>query len=398
MKILYTDIHLHSLNPTNTLLSAMIATAAHVTRYGPGYVSGEVLAKGIERFIDATGPYDALFIGPNVPVVNAPDTWPVSLAYAQRYAALAPHPKIGMEYLKDLFTSLPRIAVPLRVASLVTLDYYGTTDAQIDRLNHLGLHVLAPDLSFAQRIAELPAWASGEKHYQRKKDRLTNAWVDFVLGNPGRVLSSLHFVAENEFFFRSLDQRSTHASVPGAEYLQRAQAKNSLKKKGIRPASKLLFHTYKVLSKLGLPVYSRFLPLRIFNISYQAGLLDTRFVYTARGGFGIPVRKFLEIPAAGAMMVCSPPLGFADTGFIDGEHYLEATPDEAPDLILELSRDIGRAQGIACKAQQLVWDLHSLSARAAQLRRCLESIRSGKYLGSYWRAGEFVVEERQFAD
>lgn len=397
MKVLYTDIHLHSLNPTNTLLSAMVATAARVTRFGPGYVSREVLAAGIERFVDATGPYDALFIGPNVPVLSTPEAWPASLAYTQRYAALAPDPESGMKYLKDLFASLRGLAVPLRVASLVTLDYYGTVKAQIDRLNELGLHVLAPDLGFAQRIEELPAWLSGEEHFQRKKERLTNAWVDFVSDNPARILSSLHFVAESEFFFRTLEERTMLASVPGAEYLLRGQARNSLKKKGIRPASKILFNAYRVLNKLRIPVYSRFLPLRMFNVSYQGSLLDTRFVYTARGGFGIPVRKFLEIPAAGAMMICTPPLGFAEMGFVGGEHYVEAGPEDAPDAIMELSRDVGRAQAMAGKAQQLVWDAHSLSARGAQLRKCLESIRAGSYLGSRWQAGEFVVEERPCA-
>jgi hypothetical protein len=397
MKILYTDIHLHSLNPTNTLLSAMVATAARVTRFGPGYVSREVLAAGIERFVDSTGPYDALFIGPNVPVLSSPAAWPASLAYTQRYAALASDPESGMKYLKDLFASLPRLVVPLRVASLVTLDYYGSAKAQIDRLNELGLHVLAPDLVFAQRIEELPAWASGEEHFQRKKERLTNAWVDFISDNPSRVLSSLHFVAESEFFFRTLEERTMVASVPGAEYLLRGQARKSLKKKGIRSASKLLFNAYRVLNKLRIPVYSKFIPLRMFNVSYQGSLLDTQFVYTARGGFGIPVRKFLEIPAAGAMMICTPPLGFAEMGFVDGEHYVEAGPEDAPDVIMQLSQDLGRAQAMAGKAQQLVWDAHSLSARGAQLRKCLESIQAGSYQRSRWQAGKFVVEERPCA-
>lgn len=395
MKVLYTDIHLHSLNPTNTLLSAMVATAARVTRFGPGYVSREVLAAGIERFIDATGPYDALFIGPNVPILSDQEAWPSALAYTHRYAALAPDSKSGMAYLKNLFASLPGLPVPLRVACLVTLDYYGTVKAQIDRLNYLGLSVLAPDLSFAQRIENLPDWASGEKHFQRKKERLTNAWIDFVSENPARILSSLHFVAESEFCFRSLEQRTSFASVPGVEYSLRGRARDSLKKRGIRPATKLLFNSYRVLNKLRIPVYSRFLPLRMFNVAYQGDLLNTRFVYTARGGFGIPVRKFFEIPAAGAIMICVPPLGFSEMGFVSGDHYIEAAPEDAPDVIMELSRDIGRAQAMACKAQQLVWDAHSLSARGAQLRKCLESIRAGNYLGSLWKAGKFIVEERR---
>jgi hypothetical protein len=394
MKILYTDTYLHALNPTNTLMSAMVSTAAEVSFFGPGYVSGDELTSGIERFIDATGPYDALVLGPNVPVVDDPKDWPIAIAYMQRFAALAPDAESIFEYLKNLFTALPKISIPIKVATLVALDNYGSQKAQIDRLLDLGVYILAPDSSFAERIEKLPPWLFEEKHYKRKKERLSNAWIDFVTENSARVLSSLHFVAESEFYFRAIEQRKTIASVPGAEYFLRREARGFLKRNGIKTGGKLLFNTYRLLSKFRLPVYSNFLPLRIFNTSYQENLLDTRFVYTARGGFGLPVRKFFEIPAAGAVMICIPPLGFAEMGFVDGVHYLEAEPKDSPELILELSRDIGRAQTIASNAQKLVWQSHTLTARGVQLRKCLESIRAGTYLGSRWRQGKFEVEER----
>lgn len=352
-----------------------------------------MLSGGIARFVDATGPYDALFIGSNVPVVSDPKYWPDALAYAKRYTALAPDADLAMDYLHDLFSALAGLPVPIRVASLVTFDYYGTVDAQTARLRELGLHIYAPDISFAQRLDDLPDWLPGEKHFQRKREQLTSAWFDFVSESPVRILSGLHYVAEDEFFFRALDQRAILASVPGAEYLLRGQAKSSLRKRGIKPASKFLFNAYRVMNKLQMPVYSKFLSLRIFNVSYQGNLLDTRFVYTARGGFGIPVRKFLEIPAAGAMMICTPPVGYSAMGFVDGEHYVNASPEEAPDVILDMSKNLDRAQAMADKAQQVAWEVHSLRARAAQLRQCLDSIQEGTYRGSRWVAGKFVVEK-----
>ncbi len=393
MRVLYTDLHLHSLNPTNTLMAAMVASAADVTRYGPGFVSPSILNAGVARFVEQTGPYDVIFLGPNVPVVQGPESWPDSLAYMQRYAALAPSPESGLAYLRDLFAALPGLPVQRRIACLVTLDYYGTVQMQIDRLQALDLHVLAPDLAFAPRIEELPDWLTGEEHFKRKRHRLSNAWADFIDCNPQRVLSSLHFVAESEFFFRSLEGRGNMASVPGVEYLLRAKAQRELRKKGITPASKAIFNAYRLLNKLRLPVFARFVPLKVFNLTYQASLLNTKFVYTARGGFGIPVRKFLEIPAAGAVMICTPPLGFAQMGFRDGEHYIEAAPEAAADIINELARDPERAQSIADGGRNLVWRQHSLVARAAQLRQCIDAMVAGTYSGSCWDRGEFVVEE-----
>jgi hypothetical protein len=152
-----------------------------------------------------------------------------------------------------------------------------------------------------------------------------------------------------------------------------------------------VFHVYRVLRRLGLPMLSRFLPQKLYQLAFARGLLDTKLVYTARGAFGMPIRKFFEIPAAGALMVCVPPTNFAALGFRDGQHYVAAEPEALPQLIGELLSNPDKAAGIARSGQNLVFAKHSLAARAGQLRACLDSLAAGTYRGADWVDGQFSL-------
>ena len=393
MKILYTDAYLHSLNPTNTLMSNLVAAAVDDIRfYGPGFVSDSALASGLLRFIDQTGPYDALVLGPNVPLfARTPSDVLAAGNYARRYTALSSPTQELVKYYDDVLAAIPLAAVPLRFACLVTLDCYGLTQSHIDRIEQFDLHVIAPNSAFSTRLESLPEWAKQEAHFVRKKHLLSNAWADFVTQNPERVLTALHFVGDSEFSFRGLAERSAHISIPGVEYVLRKQAVAALKTAGIKYSTKNFFNAFRLANRLGLPVFSRYTPLKLFNILFFKDLMDTRCVYTARGGYGTPIRKFFEIPAAGALMICSPPIGFSSLGFKDGEHYIRAEPDELPRVLKELEADPSRAQAIASAGRRLVFEKHALRARAAQLRSCFDAVRQGHYKGATWNDGIFKL-------
>lgn len=393
MKILYTDVHLHSLNPTNTLMSNLVASAVDEIRfYGPGFVSGSELSSGLLRFMEQTGPYDALVLGPNVPLF-ARSSGDLSAAanYAKSYTAFSSPIKDLVKYYDDVLAALPLVPVALRFACLVTLDYYGCTPWHIERIEEFGLHVIAPNSAFSTHFESQPEWVNHEAHFLRKKDRLSNAWTDFTLQKPERVLTTLHFVGDTEFSFRDLSSRASDVSIPGVKYVLRKQAVKALRTAGIKYSTKGFFNAYRLANRLGLPVFRRFTLLKLFNLLFFRDLLDTRCVYTARGGFGTPIRKFFEIPAAGALMICSPPIGFLALGFKDGEHYINADPDQLPRVLKELESDPRRAQTIASAGRRLVFEKHSLRARASQLRSCFDAIQQGSYKGAAWNDGVFAL-------
>ena len=240
-------------------------------------------------------------------------------------------------------------------------------------------------------FAELPEFVVEEKHYQRKKARLSDCWFDFLHAHPERVITALHYVVPSEFSFTPIHQRRPVIAVPGVEYHLRKKANAELRRSGVRVASKWYFHLYRILSRLGLPVYAHPMGLHIYNQGFQRTLKPSRYVYTAPGGFGLPVRKFFEIPAAGALFLCRPCTGYHDIGYEAGVHYLAAEPDELPGQLLELVKT-GEGQDVAVSGRKVTANNHSLQARARQIGLCLEALTRGAYRGARWQKGEFVVE------
>lgn len=391
MRLLYADTHVHSLNPTNTLMPHLVASAApSLTLYGPGFSSPDDLVRGILKFVERTGPYDGIVLGPNSLLWSwAADHVDRSARSTKRYTALSSAPERIAAYNRDIMNSLPDLPVKWRIASLLTLDSYAAAPRVTERLESLDLHIIAPDAQFSPLPEQLPDWVWMERHFIRKKKLVSGAWREFLERNAHRIISLPHFVGDNEFFYRGLAERSIRISAPGVGYVMRQRGVEALKSRGIAVRRKHVFNLFRALDKLGIQAFSNFVALRLFNVTYLSDLVGSRFVYTAPEGFHIPVRKFFEIPAAGAALLCLPPWSFSSLGFRDGEHYVNVTPESLPDALLELEKNPDRAQAIADAGRRLVLRKHSASARISQLSQCLKAIGNGTFKGSRWDNGEF---------
>lgn len=397
MRALYVDIDLIHLNPTATYYPQLIQTAVPgVSFYGPGFSSPDVLSKGLSNWISETGPYEVIFIGPNSPVlIDKLDEEVIqgTLAYMRRSTA---HDHTDLQivaFLKDLFTVLPEVDIEHRIATSLNFDYYGATNVQVQRLQDLNLTLIGPNEQFVRPLTELPAFVKQEKHYQRKKARLSDCWFDFLHSHPERVLTALHYVVPSEFSYTPIHSRQPVVAVPGVEYHLRKEANLALRRSGIRMASKWYFHLYRAMNRLGVPVYASPWGLHLYNQFFQRTLKTSRYVYTARGGFGLPVRKFFEIPAAGALMLCSPCTGYQELGFVDGVHYHSVEPDDLPAFLQVLART-GAGHDVAVAGRRVAANNHSLEARAQQIALGLKALAKGTYRGSRWHQGQFMIEER----
>jgi hypothetical protein len=394
MKLLYTDSFHITLNATTTLLPALFAAAVpDIVFYGPGYSSQAELERGIAAFVDRTGPYDGIILGSNFPFFHfGSEERLVKDAMApQRYMAFSSSFATLIAYYRDVVAALKTLPIKLRFGNLLGMDSYCTTRQHVDALEALDLYIIATDAGFAVPPEKLPAWAWTERHFISKKDKITDEWGAYLRRHAERVLSIHHFIGDNEFFFRGLSERSIRISVPGVAYVMRDRALKALRSHKIKPASKFVFYGFLGANRLRLPVFSRFVPLRMFNVTFQGGLADSRFVYTAPEGSGIAVRKFFEVPAAGATMICVPPPNFAALGFEEGRHYVGAEPEALPDVLLGLERKPELTQSIADAGRRLVFGRHSMSARTRQLADCLAAIDRGDFAGSEWADGEFRV-------
>jgi len=393
MRLLYADVYAHSINPSHRLTAAMAAGAADdIAFYGPGFSAAEELDRGLLAFAERTGPYDAVMIGPATALFADTDAKREGSArYWTQFAAQSASASRILAFYCDVQAVLPRLPVRRRIAALLSFDYYAATARHTDLLEALDLHVIASDAQFVPTVEQLPDWVWQEEHFRRKRHMISSEWNRFLTRRADRVLSLPHFVADEEISFRALGERSNRIAVPGVEYVLRRRALAALHKSGIRPGGKWLFHLLRAGHHLRLPVFSRYVPLRLYNNAFLGGLMDSRFVYTAPEGFGIAVRKFFEIPGAGALMLCLPPIGFGALGFRAGEHYVEVEPEALPEALAGLERDPDRAQAIASAGRRLVFERHTLRQRMRQLADCFAAMDRDRFAGSDWSQGQFRV-------
>jgi hypothetical protein len=363
-----------------------------VTFFGPGYVRDSELSDGVLKFIDRTGPYDILFLGPNMPILSVADAdLRETAAFIRRWTALSAPQETVYAFFVAFLASLNDIPIAQRFACLVSMDSYSATQRQMDRLDHFGMKIMASNEHFVRRVADLPAWANREKHYQANTHNISDAWYDYLAARPERVVTSLHFVGDTEFSFRGLAHRKSEISIPGVDYHTRREAVESLKRHGIGSSSKFTYNVYRTLNKLGFPVYSRYPLLKYFNTSYFLNLMNTRYVFTAAEAFGLPIRKYFEIPAAGAVLLTTACNGFDRIGFADGVSCLLVQPDSLADVVVHLEKNPDEAQRLADNGRNLMYREHSISARIDQIRSCLNAIVAGKFLGAEWIDGRYVV-------
>jgi hypothetical protein len=397
VRALYVDIDLVQLNPSGTYFPQLIEAAVpDVSFYGPGFSSPDVLANGLLAWIRETGPYDVIVIGPNSPILNVSardDLFRATLRYMRRSTAHKHSDAHIVAFLEDLFVALPKVEIKHRAVTSLNFDYYAATAAQVQRLHDLNLILIGPNEQFVRPFAELPEFVVQEKHYQRKKARLSDCWFDFLHAHPERVITALHYVVPSEFSYTPIHLRRPVVAVPGVEYYLRKQASVELRRSGVRMASKWYFHLFRILNRIGMPVYAHPMGLHLYNQAFQRTLKTSRYVYSAPGGFGLPVRKFFEIPAAGALFLCRPCTGYEDLGFVDRVHYLSADPNDAPGLLRELAKT-GAGHDVAVSGRKVAAKNHSLQARAQQIQLCLEALTRGTYRGARWEKGQFVVVTR----
>ncbi len=220
-----------------------------------------------------------------------------------------------------------------------------------------------------------------------RKPVYQTAGLIFFMPIPNASLQRFIMLCLSEFSFAPIHSRRPVVAVPGVEYHLRKEANVALRRSGVQMASKWYFYLYQVLNRLGMPVYGTPWGLHLYNQFFQRTLKTSRYVYTARGGFGLPVRKFFEIPAAGALMLCSPCTGYEELGYVDGVHYHSVEPDELPGFLQELIRT-GDGHDVAVAGRKVTAKNHSLYARAQQIALCLDALTKGSYRGA--RAGVTV--------
>ena len=390
MRVLYLDINQKCLNPTMNLFPSLLCEQFdNVIFYGPNYTDLKILNKGIKDFLKNSDSFDIVIIGAWIPISSKQNKTASKFLEKGKL-----NKKIIKSFIEDIQTNIHNLPIKIKALLGLGLDYYAMRNEQVDFIKKNNLYVICPGLEFIKSLNEIPEYSSEEKHFRRKKNNFSDCWLDYVKNNKNKIINALHFVSSNDYFYKSLIDRKYDINIPGIDYYRRKQAKQFIKNLNFKMPNNFYFYIFRVLNKLGFPVFKNNFMINIFNNIFSLNLSESSIAYTAPGCFGMPIRKYFEIPASGALFICEPCNGFRSLGFKDGINCIFANPDELINKIDDALK-ISDIDKIAKAGQELMFNNHSITERGKQIKECFLSINENSYKSSKWVDGEFIIEKNK---
>ena len=206
------------------------------------------------------------------------------------------------------------------------------------------------------------------------------------------IISLPHALFDSEINQDTKSFNFIRYSIPGINYVPRINFK--YKACGVNSTSFWFSLLYQLLSKL-----LRRLPFPGFRIFLLRKLMylyikHSRFSFTCGGTPGYFIRKFLEIPAAATVMICSEYEFLKRLGIHKYLNYIPFDPIEEnlENLTARLQKKLQvNFTEIIENTQRLLQNKHSTSARRKQLQKALFQIEKNDFMGSFWEDGEFII-------
>ena len=378
LRFLFLSTNRTYINNSIQLFPLAIATFAEIDYFGPGFQSKEVLKKGVHDFAEKNGPYDMLMTDGVIFFYKNNNPFAGSINYFEINDETA----IIINALKKYFveSSYVKLLYP-------SIDFYNVTKNEITLLKSSNTFLLAwgPELLEYMKNCEY-------LQLEEFANNVNDNWAEFISEFKHKVISLPQVIAESEFQFKPIRDRKYEVSVPGANYYFRKSVIRVIKKEN---KFKLNKNNSGLIQTL---YYNLFLKLK-FRISFSLlnrvfvnTLEDSKAVVTCGSGLKYVVRKYFEIPAAGAVLVCYPCKGFEELGFVNNVNSIIInSPEEIVDVLENMQTESEYVQTIAKNGQKLVWDKHSFHARSLQLKESIEAIVENRFNGSYWYKGDYIV-------
>lgn len=386
-RVLYVDANASFINPTRNLLPIAFMAAADVTFFGPGHVASDRLACGLAAFIDKHGPFD--LVASNTLVLFSDMKDPAAYAETVRRAYAYEGVPDDLHYLPVLAKQFAALSMP-RLAVLLENDFYNWTERERDLIESRADVFIGFGEELSPYLQDMPYLKM-----ERFASLATDIWAAFARTNRTRIASLPHFVSDAEFHMTALSAREHDWSIMGVQYHARGVARDALRAKAIEPVMDTPFRRLLNLARrLRMMRGEKRLVQRFLNQDFGDRIASTRYSYTCGSGLMMPIRKFFEIPAAGAVLVCRPFYGFAALGFEDGVNCIISEPERIGDVHQRLQADPDLAQRIARAGQKFVFKRHGLAARADDLALVIKSIADRTFMGSEWVAGQHRLRAR----
>jgi hypothetical protein len=384
MKILYAGVYNEYLNPTERNYLIMMKNLDAVF-YGPGFVSEDILKKGIDNFIQNNDGFDFIITTTFSFEDHLFEKYTTFVKDFTKYRYIF-FPKKHLSYIKTIKDDILKIN-DTNIIYIIGFDPYNIKKDFFNILKKKNIYTILLGKQFISSIDNLKT-INKEKFSKSVNDNYFN----FINNYDNKIISFYHIIGENEFKYNALDNRKYEISVMGVLYNNRKNILKQLKKSNIKLPSRIYNIFYSFLNKIGFSPYSNIILLYLYNSIFQYNLFNSKISFTSGSELNIPVRKFFEIPAHASLLLAYPCNGFEDLGFKNNINYIKLNNDEdIIDITTSIINDKVKAQDIATKGQELIFRHHSTTARSNQLKNCLEAIQANNYNGSFWKNGEFKV-------
>lgn len=367
------------MNPYTELVLACLHGTFRIDYFGPGF------SLQLNDFVSASTKYEYVILD--------------SMTIESEKFLASNHP-FGGAYShvskSDLDTYLNSVqpvlsASPAQKIFIANFDTYATDPRLVDRLEELD----ALTLSMTDLNTTKPYKSYQEERKLSEKERFghrqaTDVWYDYVTRRKDRIVSVPHFVAMHEFDFRDRSARAAIIDIPGIGYEDRQKYKRLLNRRDRfnYRIETVKSKTHLLLNKLN----GRFTQKQLYNFrnSFLDRLGNSQCNITTGGPMKYPVRKFYEIPARNAAMICEIFHGAAHHGFEEGQNYIAASEDSIANAYDRASKETNVFANVRCAAMALIRNKHSLPARQRQISSSLDLILQGTFCGSVWQDGEYL--------
>jgi len=388
---------------------------ANMDFYGPGYVSSEILKKGLKAYWDDNDGYDAIILNFSL-VMHCTDCLDVSNVFHWNRYCLSDYSVYeAIRYADRIVEDVQFFDVPkILLYQLDTIRFPLIWERKISELLDNNFYLWSNGLEFFPKFEETEITRScGYSHN----------YYYFCKKYSKRIISmSYSTTVIREFYGRPLCEREFDVTVPGNldvnVYPSRGKILEIIKKMNLSiyneygnrtlmyrqesdrtENSEYMRYEDKMLDIM-LEKPSEYMnshakreSIQVWRENYNIGLRKSKMAY-ADGGVGLQlVRKYSEIPARGTLMLCEDIPCLKNYGFIDGENVVIVTQDDFENKVKYLLNHIDKMQEIANNGKKMVLKKHSAVNQARLILNTIDVIKEGSFGGSRWENGEFIVDK-----
>lgn len=384
-RILVVHPRISFINPTTELWPELFAGIGPTTFFGPGYQTETTLSAGLEAFVaDRNYQFDLVVVSEQVTNPNGEAGSPDRVEFLVRNYGYGRREAMSFLMQKASWLEFINQWSPTTLYTFFEFDPYRVYPEWVHRMEESQGYLVGWGSEFVRPTIDLP-----NLRHETFGERATDLWFELLESRRSSVLSLPAFVSDGEFCLRPLSERRKDWSVLGTAYAARREARGRIREGHLSSTGNFHAASVAVVDRLsGGRIGNRYVR-NWMRFGFRQALTNSKASFTCGSGLEYPVRKYFEIPAAGALLVSPDFPALGALGFRSGTNFVAASPEDIPSLTRDLlNSNPDHMQEIADAGQLLVREQHTLHARMKQLDFLIDSVLKGTFSGSRWIGGE----------